>query len=248
MHSLRALHTGMPCSCPIAGQRGKGPSLWGACMIRMVILGDNLASISAAHHSKDFDPEIEIQLITARAEIGLVEETPGLLPSWPPCPSHWISEMGSQTPEPSSDAVRGAWLLKAMGIQLAKRGCIFHLRTRVASISEDRIDFVGAGPIGEGSLPFDFLLDFCGDNGCRTQWYGAVCMSKDSPKSYLQGSRSDGTTEVWSNQELEQNGKWIQTMTWSGENPKSFIQNEVETGKERAENVIESIIQRTSRE
>ena len=73
-------------------------------------------------------------------------------------------------------------------------------------------------------------------------------MSKDSPKSYLQGSRSDGTTEVWSNQELEQNGKWIQTMTWSGENPKSFIQNEVETGKERAENVIESIIQSTSSE
>ncbi len=217
-------------------------------MTRMVILGDNLASLSAAHHAKDLNPEIEIQLITERAEIGLVEETPGLLPTWPPCPGHWISEMGSQTPEPSSDAVRGAWLLKAMGIQLAKRGCIFQLRTRVASVSDDRIDFVGAGAIGEGSLTFDFLLDFYGDSGRQTQWFGAVCMSKDSPKSYLQGSRSDGTTEVWSNQELDQNGKWIQTMTWSGEDPKSFIQTEVETGKERAENVIKAMIQRTSRE
>ena len=57
--------------------------------------------------------------------------------------------MGSQTPEPTSEAVRASWFLKVMGIQLAKRGCLFHLRTRIVTIFEDRIDFVGAGPIGE---------------------------------------------------------------------------------------------------
>ena len=43
-------------------------------MISMVILGDNLASLSAASHTIDLNPEIEIQIITERAEIGLVEE------------------------------------------------------------------------------------------------------------------------------------------------------------------------------
>ena len=47
-------------------------------MIRLVILGDSLASLSSANHVKDMKPEIEIQIITERAEIGLVEETPGL--------------------------------------------------------------------------------------------------------------------------------------------------------------------------
>lgn len=91
-------------------------------MTRLVILGDNLASLCGANHALDMNPEMEIQIITERAEIGLVEEIPGLLSSWPPCPTHWISEMGSQTPEPTSKAVRGSWLQKAMGIQLAKRG------------------------------------------------------------------------------------------------------------------------------
>lgn len=217
-------------------------------MIRLVILGDNLASLSGANHALDMNPEMEIQIITERAEIGLVEETPGLLSSWPPCPTHWISEMGSQTPEPTSKAVRGSWLQKAMGIQLAKRGCIFHLRTRIITISDDSIDFVGAGSIGEGSLTFDYLLDFCSDTTGQTQWYGAVCRSEDSPDTLLKGSRPDGTTEVWSSQELEKNGKWIQTMIWRGEDPDSFIQDQVDLGKERAESVIETIIQRASSE
>jgi hypothetical protein len=217
-------------------------------MIRLIFLGDNLASLSGANHALDLNSEIEIQIITERAEIGLVEETPGLLSSWPPCPAHWISEMGSQTPRPTSEAVRGSWLLKAMGIQLAKRGCIFHLRTRIISVSDNSIHFVGAGPIGEGSLAFDYLLDFCGDTSSQAQWYGAVCRSEDSPDTPRQGSRPDGTTEVWSSQELVKNGKWIQTMIWRGEDPDSFIQDQVEFGKERAESVIETIIQRASSE
>ena len=217
-------------------------------MNRLVILGDNLASLSGANHAFDMNPEMEIQIITERAEIGLVEEIPGLLSSWPPCPAHWISEMGSQTPGPTSKAVRGSWLQKAMGIQLAKRGCIFHLRTRIITISDDSIDFVGAGPIGEGCLTFDYLLDFRSDSSGQDQWYGAVCRSEDSPDTLRQGFRTDGTTEVWSSQELEKNGKWIQTMIWRGEDPDSFIQDQVVLGKKRAETVIETIIQSASGE
>ncbi len=50
-------------------------------MIKLVILGDNLASLSGANHALDLNPEMKIQIITERAEIGLVEETPGLLSS-----------------------------------------------------------------------------------------------------------------------------------------------------------------------
>ena len=217
-------------------------------MSRLVFLGDNLASLSAANHALDLNPEIEILIITDRAEIGLVDEIPGLISTWPPCPAHWISEMGSQTPEPNSNAVRGSWLQKAMGIQLAKRGCVFHLRTRIITISDDSIDFVGAGPIGAGSLSFDYILDFYADNSSHAQWYGAVCRSEDAPGTSLQGSRPDGTTEVWGSHEHEQNGKWIQTMVWRGANPESFIEDQVEMGKERAEYVIETIIQSASSE
>ena len=215
-------------------------------MIRLIILGDNLASLSAAHHVLDLETDMDIQVITDRAEIGLVDETPGLLLSWPPFPSHWISEMGSQTPEPTSTAVRGSWLLKAMGIQLSKRGCTFHLRTRVTNVSDESVDFVGAGPLGEATLTFDYIIDFDEDTSSEPQWFGAVCRSDDAPVTPLKGYRSDGTTEVWDRNQHEQNGKWLQTMVWNGRDPESFVDDQVRIGKERAENVIETIIQRTS--
>ncbi len=37
-------------------------------------------------------------------------------------------------------------------------------------------------------------------------------------------------------------------MIWRGENPDSFIRDQVELGKERAENIIETIIQSTPSE
>ena len=89
-------------------------------MIKLVILGDNLASLSGANHALDLNPEMKIQIITERAEIGLVEETPGLLSSWPPCPTHWISELGSQTPKPTSKAVRGPGFRRQWGYSWQK--------------------------------------------------------------------------------------------------------------------------------
>ncbi len=216
-------------------------------MTRLVILGDSIASISAAHRTLDMKPDMEIQIITERAEIGLTEEVPGLIGSWPPCSPNWISDMGSQTPLPSSTAVRGSWLLKAMGIQLSKRGCKFHMRTRVTSVSEGRVDFVGAGPLGSDSLTFDHLLDFSGGiTDTETQWKGAVCRTEDTPNAAFHGSRPDGTTEAWDTQGLQQNGKWLQTMTWTGRNPELFIADQVRIGKERADSVIETIIQSTT--
>ena len=49
-------------------------------MTRLVILGDNLASLCGANHALDMNPEMEIQIITERAEIGLVEEIQACYP------------------------------------------------------------------------------------------------------------------------------------------------------------------------
>ena len=135
-----------------------------------VILGDNLASLSGANHALDLNPEMEIQIITERAEIGLVERLrPAILVA--PMPSTGYPN-GLSDSEPTSKAVRGSWLQKAMGIQLAKRGCIFHLRTRIITISDDSIDFLGPGPLG-GLSNLRLPSDFCSDSVIRPNGTGA---------------------------------------------------------------------------
>ena len=211
-------------------------------MTRIAILGESLSSICAAHHLLDLLPEVDIHLISERAEIGLMGEIPGLISSWPPCSSHWISDMASQTPNKSSTAVRGSWFLKALGIQLSKRRCTIHLRTRVTTVSGNAIHFVGAGPMGSSTLTVDHMLDLRSTGPQPTQWFGIVYRSEDTPLSDVIGRRSDGTAEVWSTNKKERNLKALQEMTWYGEDPESFITNEVETGKYLAEKIVDTII------
>lgn len=210
-------------------------------MTRIVILGDSLAAICAAHHILDLLPGTDIQIITERAEIGLIGEVPGMISSWPPCSSSWISDMSAQTPDPSSTAVRASWFQKALGIQLSKRGSRFHLRTRVTLTSECAVHFLGAGPMGANEISFDHLLDLRSISTDTKQWYGSVYRTGDAPDSNFSGTRSDGTTEIW-DKVSTQHRRALQEMTWSGENPTSFISDEVSRGKQLAEMVVDTII------
>ena len=210
-------------------------------MTSIIILGDSLSALCVGHRLLDIAPEAEISLITDRAEIGLIGEIPGLISSWPPCPLHWISDMSSQTPTASSTAVRGSWFLKALGIQLSKRGCAFLLRTRVTTTSEKEVRFVGAGPMGSGAIQTDYLLDLR-KHGQPAQWHGFVCRTEDSTRTNIFGDRSDGTTEVWSRERPESNGTSLQEMTWAGEQPSTFITEEVELGIELAQTIVDTII------
>ena len=210
-------------------------------MTSIIILGDSLSALCAGHRLLDLAPEAEVRLITDRAEIGLIGEIPGLISSWPPCPLHWISDMSSQTPTTSSTAVRGSWFLKALGIQLSKRGCVFLLRTRVTTTSEKEVRFVGAGPMGNGAIQTDYLLDLRQHNQAA-RWHGFVCRTEDSTRSNIFGDRSDGTTEIWSRERPESNGTSLQEMTWDGEQPSTFITEEVELGMELAQTIIDTII------
>jgi len=211
-------------------------------MTSITILGESLSALCTGHRLLDLAPDAEVNLITDRAEIGLIGEIPGLISTWPPCPPHWISDMSSQTPAASSTAVRGSWFLKAIGIQLSKRGCTFLLRTRVTSASEKEVRFVGAGPRGNGAIQTDHLLDLRQKSQISARWHGFVCRTEDATQTSIFGDRSDGTTEVWSREIPESNGISLQEMTWAGEQPSSFISGEVELGLKLAQTVVDTII------
>jgi len=211
-------------------------------MTSITILGDSLSALCVGHQLLDLAPETEVCLITDRAEIGLIGEVPGLISSWPPCPPHWISGMSSQTPGTSSSAVRSSWFLKALGIQLSKRGCTFLLRTRVTTTSEKEVKFVGAGPLGNGAIQTDHLLDLRQTSQKSARWHGFVCRTEDATQTSVFGDRSDGTTEVWSREKPKPNGISLQEMTWVGEQPSAFISGEVELGMKLAQTIVDTII------
>ena len=211
-------------------------------MTRIVILGDSLGTLCIGHHILDEAPEADVSIITDRAEIGLIGEVPGLISSWPPCPPHWISDMSSQTPDPSSTAVRASWFLKAMGIQLSKRGCTFHLRTRVTKASEKEAMFVGAGPMGNGSVQADHILDLRHISQKTPQWYGLVCRTEDTPQPTVFGDRPDGTTEIWAREKPDYTGVSLQEMTWDGVHPSTYISDETQLGIQLAQTIIDTII------
>jgi hypothetical protein len=211
-------------------------------MTRIIILGASLAALSAAHKILDKTPEADIQIITERAEIGLMGEVPGLITTWPPCPSHWISEMASQTPNEASTAVRGSWFLKALGIQLSKRGCDFHLRTRVTRTTETQVHFDGAGPLGRSNIPYDYLLNLRPSVQESKQWYGLVCRTENAPEIQKSGNRTDGTTEVWYRSLPGLNKTTLQEMRWTGSDPATFISGEIESGMQLAQTIVDKII------
>ena len=211
-------------------------------MTSIAILGDSLRALCVGHHILDVSPEAEVSIITDRAEIGLIGEVPGMISSWPPCPPHWISDMSTQTPTPSSTAVRGSWFLKAVGIQLSKRGCTFLLRTRVTTTSDKEARFVGGGPMGSGAIQADHILDLRNTSQESKRWYGFVCRTDDSPESAVSGERTDGTTEIWAQEKPEPNGISLQEMTWTGGHPSDYISGEVQSGIQLAQTIVDTII------
>ena len=226
----------MPCPRPIYfGNRAKDND--GGLYMRVVILGASLDAMCAAHALLDATTKFQIEIVTERAEIGLMGEVPGLFSSWPPCPVDWISDMASQTPDHMSTAVRGSWFVKAMGIQLSKRGCIFHLRSRVTNVDDTNVQFVGAGTLGKSRLEFDHIVDLRPRKLGGTVWHGIVSRIENTPEMGLSGRRSDGTNETWSKDRHQGNKTAIQEMTWIGDNPTSFISSEIERGIQIAHDI-----------
>ena len=229
----------MPGTRSLVGTRGD-------LVVRVVVLGSTLVAISATHTLLDADPEIEAHLIMEKAEVGLIGEAPGLFRNWPPCPAHWVGDLGSQTPQESSSAVRRSWFEKSLGSELSRRGCTIHLKTRATSVERGEVNFVGAGPLGSNAIPYDKLLDFRGEAGGTTEWKGAVCRTQDAPPGEILGNRADGTTEVWFAEGVAEGNKWLQEMTWYGQDPRTSLSNDINIGASEAKTIVDTIIQNTS--
>jgi len=210
----------------------------------IAIIGGNLQSLSSAHSILDNYPDAELHIMEEAAEIGLIGEGPGILPHWPITPAHWLSELGSQEPNPSSGAIRRSWLEKAMATSLANRGCTFHLRTRVVTVNDGGgVTFVGAGLLGSGELQFDTVLDMRDPTHTSTEWEGGICLQGHAPPFGVQGSRPDGTIEVWWRDYNPDQGKWVHRMSWGGSDPESSVETDINAGIETASSLIDTIIQ-----
>ncbi len=213
--------------------------------MKIAILGDSLVAVSAAHSLLDKLTEAEIHLFTESAEIGLMNEGPGIFQKWPPCPIHWLSDLKSQEPSEGSNSVRRSWLEKAISIALSERGCIIHLRTRCTDISSGHVEVKGAGRIGSGRILFDIVSDMRSVSETSTEWSGGVCRTGDEPKVEITGKRTDGTTELWWSGPRKNTGSWLQEMKWTGEDPRESLSSEIQYGIEIARTLVDTIIQKS---
>ena len=122
-----------------------------------------------------------------------------------------------------------------------KRG---HLPTQdeVTTVSEREAKFVGAGPMGKGSIKADHILDLRYDRQEKPRWYGLVCRTGDSSQTAVFGERPDGTSEIWDLEKPEYTGVSLQEMTWNGDHPSAYISEEVQLGIQLAQTIVDTII------
>jgi len=208
-------------------------------MIRILIYGTELTSLICAHSILDILEDVEIHLIDSKAEVGLLEEGPGIIPidSWPVLPEEWCGKLGSQQPSTNSTAVRRSWFEKSCATRLAERGAIFHLRTTTEKIGKSTIKFEGAGPQVGSSLTFDIIINQIKPPHNSPIWKGGT-HSSGLISSSISGKRSDGLIEEWWDGETPIRSDWLQLMEWKGPDPRNSLRNDIETGRRLASKVI----------
>tara|TARA_B100000287_G_scaffold139615_1_gene131541 strand:+ start:2589 stop:3251 length:663 start_codon:yes stop_codon:yes gene_type:complete len=213
-------------------------------MSKVAIIGGTLRGLTAAHTILDMDQAVEVHILEESAEIGLIGEGPGLVGSWPIMPEHWLANLRSQKPLPSSSAVRRSWMMKGMAIALAERGANIHLRTRVSSSTTNEVTFSGAGYLGSGSMEMDSIIEAREPGtGEGTEWQGGVCLPEHAPSTDRMGARPDGTMEVWWDKGDPAPNIWIHRMEWFGGDPRESLALEIKEGASLATKSIETIKQ-----
>jgi hypothetical protein len=204
----------------------------------VAIIGSTIDAYICAHQILDNDNNTTITLFDESAEAGFGEEAPGIFIKWPLFSSKWHSGLLRQTPNQSSTAVRHAWLLKSIAISLSKRNATILLRTKVTKTSGDRIEFEGAGLIPKSTQSFDNIFDFRKEKS-NQMWNGGISTNILEKNNDVIGKRVDGTIEVWWQGKNRNEEVWLQTMSWSGTDPRNALENMIEDGIKTA-NTIKS--------
>jgi len=209
--------------------------------LTIAIVGIELSQLVCAHTIFDRKPNAELHLISERAEAGLIGELPGLVsqPLSNNIPSEWLGDLGSQNPSTSNTAVRRSWLEKALATKLVERGANLHLRTTInqnkTKLGETAITFAGAGHSSGSTLLSDKVITKP-ENTSSIHWRGGV-HNGELIGSNHEGHRPDGLVEIWWPAEQQpplSEGKWLQLMDWTGEDPSLSLEQEVELGRSLA--------------
>ncbi len=213
-------------------------------ILRIVITSTSLPALICGHDILDNNPHFELHLITEGAEVGLLNEGPGILssPFDQLIPQEWIHNLRNQHPSEHSSAVRRSWLERAMASKLAERGATLHLRTNYSVIEDSTrrtLQLSGAG-VGTGTrLEADHILDFP-EVKTRLIWMGGVHMGEPNNREF-EGCRPDGSVEVWWRKGEDEPlcyGSWVQSMEWIGEDPREAIVMEIEEGRSLAASIL----------
>tara|TARA_B100001175_G_scaffold121899_1_gene103786 strand:+ start:453 stop:1091 length:639 start_codon:yes stop_codon:yes gene_type:complete len=209
--------------------------------LKIAIVGIELSQLVCAHTIFDQHPNVELHLISERAEAGLIGELPGLIsqPLSNNIPNEWLGYLGSQMPTTPDTAVRRSWLEKALATKLVERGANLHLRTSInqnkSKLGETTISFAGAGYSSGSELSVEKVI-IKPENNPSNRWRGGVHNEELTGSDY-EGHRPDGLVEIWWPAEEEpprSDGKWLQLMDWSGEDPSLSLEQEVELGRSLA--------------
>ena len=207
----------------------------------VAIVGIELSQLVCAHTILDINPDVELHLISERAEAGLIGELPGLIsqPLSNNIPNEWLGDLGSQIPTTSNTAVRRSWLEKALATKLVERGANLHLRTTInqnkSKSGETTITFAGAGHSSGSTLLVEKVITKP-ENTSSNHWRGGVHNEELTGSNY-EGHRPDGLVEIWWPNQQEpprSEGKWLQLMDWTGEDPSLSLEQEVELGRSLA--------------
>ena len=209
--------------------------------MKIAIVGIELSQLVCAHTIFDLHPNAELHLISERAEAGLIGELPGLIsqPLSNTISNEWLGNLGSQIPTTPDTAVRRSWLEKALATKLVERGANLHLRTSInqnkSKLGETTISFEGAGYSSGSTLSVEKVITKP-ETTSSIHWRGGVHNEELTGSDY-EGHRPDGLVEIWWPAEEEpprSDGKWLQLMDWSGEDPSLSLEQEVELGRSLA--------------
>lgn len=213
-------------------------------IVNIIIINSSLTSLICAHHILDNLPKAKLHLLTEEAEIGLLNEAPGLLNSRIDelIPEGWIHNLRNQQPSEDSTAVRRSWLERGIASKLAERGATIHLRTthqRESKEYEEFIHLTGAGAQSGSTIKVDQYLKL-EQNGNQQIWKGGVHNGGLSGSEF-EGCRPDGTIEIWWLEEDEEpqiDGSWLQLTEWRGSDPQRALEIAFHDGIDLAASIL----------
>ena len=227
MHPLRDLHTHMSCPCTFNH---------GSRIMQILVNGITIRHLAFALEALIDKKEVQIHILTDEPEIGLAQSLqPGSKLSAHPMLRILARHLPRHTSEDTF--VRGTWISRALGIEVAGRGAVIHLRSSLIELPDNTFRIGGAGQISDSLLYFDHIYDPELQVEKSKKWFGAS-FPDPSDVGNCQ-PRGDGTCEFWSKLPIVSNAS-LETSIWYGNDPSNAIPDDIDKGTQDAREYLQS--------